>query len=1096
MSAVSPAPRPHAHTSLGAPSSSLRSRIPQPTSPARVPTRPQRSPSRADNVLGIQLARSRSTSPRPAPLNRASPPARNRESLVASEDSFGQTVFLNRLPPRTSSLSRPPTRLEVPSSPDDPLFYHPPQPTFPLPHSRSALHQRESMVTQSSNLTTSSIYPPSSSSQTGPDSPPSPSTPSAHSSVDPAHTPGFAVDADDVSYRLRLLVRNNYFLPPAHSKPNHSELSLLSANANQPPVKTPSPTFRDLFRVRPRTPSRAGPESPKIAKAPTTASPVVRPPVPARTSTCPTPLSTAPSMREKERRGRVLVIRERLDDLVTAATAAEIDMRAREDDRRRREPPNAKPNPAAAAVDLIDPTETVDLPSYMFPVQSSLTPFGGLGVDNSVGAAALADALPPRTEDVEDEAWRKALLHKAVGLSMLSIPEPTPTPSQRSASTSTRSPASLHTSSASGSGSKPGSALPSPNPAIGRSIISGSRLTNLTPVSPLKSSGIRSPGFATRSPSAKTRELPIGSGSSPSSSSPGKQPNPSLPPPPRARTASKNSLSPRPSQGVEKPSMLPVPKHTVRRALSTPMLAQKVGTAAAASAGGTPPVPNLLSVQSPGKERLKPGPSTGQRSVTMSALRANSGSRAPTPSGIARAMTPVGRVGAHPTDRATTPSRAPTPSPALLVETPEGQTVLPTRDTITSLTSGSNYSDDDEIVAVDDDDEDEIIAVDDDDNEPPEQDAGQEYVDLPEENEDDMRAPSRAGVMLRPDSRMTNATVVRPSFHESRTASRVSHTMSAFGGLDMTDPERARSLSPPVGPSSQRNSIVMPPKRSSTLMSEVVPPTPPPNGSTPPATSQSPPLNVRRSQVVAPLTLQPPSSFASTVASLRSAPPPASTDFFDALYARSLASGGLGSDSDSEETEPPVPIFVQPRARAVSTTSVSTSRSKASRILGFDVGSIGGPQGTVMQFPSSSNPYLATDPNPYQALDPRKPVTNTPPASQTKFRALNLLRPATSMGLRSSGRKSPHLIQHPAIRAGMSGSLHGHESVRSGAASIRSEASTVGGRAARSEESIVSTRRHPPDPSLARLDGLYAMHIEAERDQMKRITNAASSKRS
>ncbi|KAG8719199.1 hypothetical protein FRC08_003427 [Ceratobasidium sp. 394] len=1093
---VSPAPRPHAHTSLGAPSSSLRSRIPQPTSPAR----PHRSPSGADNVLGVELVRSRSASPRPAPLNRASPPARNRESLVASEDSYGQTVFLNRLPPRTSSLSRPPTRLDVPSSPDDPLFYHPPQPTFPLPHSRSALHQRESMATHSSNLTASSIYPPSSSSQTGPDSPPSPSTPSAHSSVDPAHTPGFAVDADDVSYRLRLLVRNNYFLPPAHSKPNHSELSLLSANANQPPVKTPSPTFRDLFRVRPRTPSRAGPESPKIAKAPATVSPVVRPPVPARTSTCPTPLSTAPSMREKERRGRVLVIRERLENLVTAATAAEIDMRAREDDRRRREPPNAKPNLAVAAVEVIDPTETVDLPSYMFPVQSSLTPFGGLGVDNSIGAAALADALPPRAEDVEDEAWRKALLHKAVGLSMLSIPEPTPTPSHRSASTSTKSPASVHTSSASGSGSKPGSASPSPNPVIGRSIISGSRLTNLAPVSPLKSSGIRSPGFATRSPNAKTRELPIGSGPSPSSSSPGKPSNPSLPPPPRARTASKNSLSPRPSQGAEKPSMLPVPKHTVRRALSTPMLTQKVGTAA--RAGGAPPVPSLLSPQSSGKEWLKPGPSTGQRSVTTSGLRANSGSRAPTPSGIARATTPVGRVGTQATNRATTPSlpravtpsmsRAPTPSPALLIETPEGQTVLPSRATITSLTSGSNYSDDDEIVAVDDD-EDEIIAVDDDD-EPPEQDASQDYVD--EENEDEMRAPSRAGIMLRPDSRMTNATVVRPSFHESRAGSRMSNTMSAFGGLDMTDPERARSLSPPVGPSSQRNSIVMPPKRSSTLMSEVVPPTPPPDGSAPPATSQSPPLNVRRSQVVAPLTLQAPSSFASTVASLRSAPPPASTDFFDALYARSLASSGLGSDSDSEGTSPPVPVFVQPRVRAVSTTSASTSRSKASRILGFDVDSIGTSQGTVMHFPSSSNPYLATDPNPYQALDPRKPVTNTPPASQTKFRALNLLRPATSMGLRSSGRKSPHLIQHPAVRAGMSGSLHGHESVRSGAASIRSETGTVGGRAARSEESIVSTRRHLPNPSLARLDGLYAMHIEAERDQMKRITSAASSKRS
>ncbi|QRV75059.1 hypothetical protein RhiJN_03074 [Ceratobasidium sp. AG-Ba] len=1042
---VSPAPRPHAHTSLGAPSASLRSRIPQPS-----PARPQRSPSRAEHGLAVELARSRSASPRPVPLTHPSPPVRNRESLVASEDSFGQTVFLNSV--ANLVAASPP--------PDVPLA------SLPLRSSPARINGY-----QSSSLTTSSVYPASSSSQTGPDSPPSPSTPSAHSSMDPVQTPGFAVDADDVSYRLRLLVRNNYFLPPAHSKPNHSELSLLSPHVNPPPVKTPSPTFRDLFRVRPRTPSKSGPESPKTTKAPTTASPVVRPPVPTRTSTMPALVgSTAPSLREKERRGRVLVIRERLDDLVTAANAAEIDMRAREDDRKRREPPNSTPNPALAAVDLVDPTETVDLPSYMFPVQSSLAPFGGLDVGNSLGAAALADALPPRAEDKEDEAWRKALLHKAVGLSMLSIPEPTPPPSQRSASTSTKSPASVHgtSSSASSSGSKPGSALPSPNPALGRSIISGSRLNNLTPASPLKGSGIRSPGFATRSPNAKTRELPIGSGSSPSSSSPGKSPNSSLPPPPRARTASKNSLSPRPSQGAEKPSMLPVPKHTVRRALSTPMLAQKVGTAAAAIASNpTPPLP----AQSPRKDRLKPGSLIGQRSVTMSGLRVNtgSGSRTPTPSRPPRATTPISRVGTPAMDR------SPTPSPALMVETPEGQTVLPTKDTLTSLTSGSNYSDDEEIVAVDDDDEDEIIAVDDDDG--GDHDAGREYTEALEEMDDDMRAPSRAGIMLRPDSRMTNATVVRPSFHEYRATSRMSNTMSAFGGLDSVDPER--SLSPPAGTSSQRNSIAMPPKRSSTLMSEVAPPTPPASGSVIPEKTQSTPLNVRRSQAIPPLSLQLPATFASTVASLRSAPPPASTDFFDAVYTRSLTHGGLGFDSDSEEAEPepPVPIFVQPRSRAVSTTSVSTSRSKASRILGVDMGS----QPTIMHFASSSNPYLATDPNPYQGLDPRKPVTNTPPASQTKFKAMNLLRPATSMGLRSSGRKSPNLIQHPAIRAGMSGE------------SVRTMAGTTSGRAARSEESIATTSTRRQTPSLTRLDGLYTTHIQAERDRMKRITSAVSS---
>lgn len=923
----------------------------------------------------------------------------------------------------------------------------------------------------------------------------------------------------------------------------------MSVNTNLAPSKTPSPTFRDLFRVgRPRTPSKA-PESPKVAKAPAAPSPVVRPPLPVRMATSPAPLSSAPSLREKERRGRVLVIRERLDDLVTAANAAELDMRAREDDRRRREPPHASPNPAIAAVDLIDPTETVDLPAYLFPVQSSLSPFGGLGVDNSVGAAVLADALPPRAEDAEDEAWRKALLHKAVGLSMLSIPEPTPPPSQRTASISANSalagPASRSapgSGSRSGSSSKPGSALPSPalpspalpSPAnIGRAIVPGSRLSTL----PRTTTSLRSPGFA-------TRELPTSAGSG---GSPASKASPSLPPPPRPRTASKPSLSPA-SAGAEgvKPSMLPVPKHTVRRALSTPMLAQKVGTAAAnANKDIAPPLPSPLSARArprqseglPGGSRVptpskkKPratSPSLPRPRTPLSRAPTPPKSRAPSPSlqravtpSLQRSMTPSLQRPATPShQRPVTPSRAPTPSPALLLETPEGQTVLPTRDTLASLTSGSNYSDDDEIVAVDDDD-DEIVAVDVEEEPAEEQRTHNRESEEDEEisegeglYEDDMRAPSRGGIMLRPDSRMTDATIIRPSFTEGRAFSRASNAMSAFGGLRDSDAlDRARSMSPPTIPPSQRSSIAQP-QRSSTLVTDVIPSTPSEASFTSvvQAQNRSPPLNVRRSQIIAPLTLQAPPSIASTVAALRSAPPPASTDFFDAVYTHSLAHGGLGFDSDSEEAEPPVPIFVQPRSRAVS-TSASTSRPRP-LLVGRPTTASASGASTVMHFSSTTNPYLATDPNPYQSLDPRKPVTNTPPATQTRFRGLGqMLRPATSMGLRSTGRKSPHLIQHPAVRAaasksnagsfhehdgsshghgasshGHGPSSHGHESVRSGAASIRSERS-LGGRAAKSEESVTSARRQ--DPSLTRLDGMYAKHVQAEKDRLKQISAAS-----
>ncbi|KAG9090263.1 hypothetical protein FRC07_012150 [Ceratobasidium sp. 392] len=119
---------------------------------------------------------------------------------------------------------------------------------------------------------------------------------------------------------------------------------------------------------------------------------------------------------DKERRRRVLVIRKPLNNLVTAANPAEIDMCAQKDDCRQRKRCNTRPNPAAAAADLIDPAEAVNLPSCMFPVQSLLAPFGGLSVDNSVGAATLADALPPRAGDMEDEGGaRRCCTRPSVG---------------------------------------------------------------------------------------------------------------------------------------------------------------------------------------------------------------------------------------------------------------------------------------------------------------------------------------------------------------------------------------------------------------------------------------------------------------------------------------------------------------------------------------------------------------------------------------------------------------------------------------------------------------------------------------------------------
>jgi len=130
--------------------------------------------------------------------------------------------------------------------------------------------QRDSVLSQQSSL-----YPPSTvtsaSAFSGPETPPE------HSLDLPL------LDVDDVSYRLKLLVKNNYFLPPPHLKPTQHQLSALPAT----PLK--SPTLRTLFR-----PSK----SPKTPQPP--------------------PIPQVPVFKPRNTRpqNRVVVIRETLPELV------------------------------------------------------------------------------------------------------------------------------------------------------------------------------------------------------------------------------------------------------------------------------------------------------------------------------------------------------------------------------------------------------------------------------------------------------------------------------------------------------------------------------------------------------------------------------------------------------------------------------------------------------------------------------------------------------------------------------------------------------------------------------------------------------------
>lgn len=244
--------------------------------------------------------------------------------------------------------------------------------------------------------------------------------------VDPDNQVTDEFDGDDVSYRLRLLVKNSYFLPPAHSKPSSSDLT--------PPLKAQklssragTPTFLDLFRLgrsrsRPSTPSSSTTAVESCGPMLRTTSDTVTangciPRMQAR------PMPRSPSQpfykgAPKDPTGRVVVVREVMEDLITAAKEAEQDMKVREW--------RNSQILSDGFLDVVDPTDAVDLPppsaGYPFAVQSTAT--HGLGVQQSVCAADLADRLPPPNTSGDsslyppDDAWRRALLHEAVGHSL------------------------------------------------------------------------------------------------------------------------------------------------------------------------------------------------------------------------------------------------------------------------------------------------------------------------------------------------------------------------------------------------------------------------------------------------------------------------------------------------------------------------------------------------------------------------------------------------------------------------------------------------------------------------------------------------------
>ncbi len=298
---------------------------------------------------------------------------------------------------------------------------------------REARHRlRESNLTMQSG-TASSVYPLSSSTVSGTESPCSPrsiadSFPDNHiSSVDPdePYDDYQAFNTDDVSYRLRLLVSNNYFLPPAHSKPSPSAFASPVTAPSKKTAKSVGPAFLDIFRVgkarsKPTTPTAPTPPELGPPRLRTTADSTITSSRAASARADPGPRGpiSPPLVAQTS---RVAVVREKVDNLALAAEQAEQELKMRVD---------AKQNSAEHFDDYVDPTDVVDLPppSENSPFAFQASALRGLGVENSLGAAVLAERLPPGSPgvwslDPDEDAWRKALLHEAVGHSLNNTPE-------------------------------------------------------------------------------------------------------------------------------------------------------------------------------------------------------------------------------------------------------------------------------------------------------------------------------------------------------------------------------------------------------------------------------------------------------------------------------------------------------------------------------------------------------------------------------------------------------------------------------------------------------------------------------------------------
>jgi len=233
-------------------------------------------------------------------------------------------------------------------------------------------------------------------------------------------------DNDDVAYRLRLLVKNEYFLPPAHVKPSPADFAPLP-DSSKKLTKSPSPTFLDIFRMGKYKSKSTTPSS--VSGFDNTA-PMLRTTSDSISAIRMQQLRPSGQIHHMpvnipgvSPRGRVVVVREKMEDIMVAAKQAEQDIKTKSAARM----DQGSQNDADAVEDAVDPTDAVDVPlpspTYPFAVQASA--LHGLGVQESVGADILADFLPPNMHSYDpiEDRWRKALLTEAVHHSLDNTPD-------------------------------------------------------------------------------------------------------------------------------------------------------------------------------------------------------------------------------------------------------------------------------------------------------------------------------------------------------------------------------------------------------------------------------------------------------------------------------------------------------------------------------------------------------------------------------------------------------------------------------------------------------------------------------------------------